>query len=115
MELRVCPDCQKAFYSSPEGESVLCPHCGFVLLEKRLHKRTRKVLDFFFSYHGKKHGARLEDYSDSGVRAVYTGPGVDPDTVLEFDIDELDIHGKVRAVWTRELGKSRAESGFMLI
>lgn len=115
MELRVCPECDKAFYAPIEEDYINCPHCGFVLLERRTSKRFSKKLDFTFTFNGNKVPAKLEDYSADGIRAHYKGQGLSVKTMLDLNIDELDIHRRAKAIWTKKLSGSISMSGFKLL
>lgn len=113
IEIRVCPECGKAFYA-PVDRAV-CPHCRYVFLERRYKGRIKKELAFTVSLEGKKLPARLEDYSENGIKMVYKGAGLEVDTVLHVNIDEMDLHRNARAVWTKKLSKSLSSSGLKLL
>ena len=115
MELRVCPECNKAFYALHDSEVVACPHCGFILHDRRRNKRMHKELEFAFSAGGKTVTAKLQDYSLNGMKIAYTGAALDVESLLDIDIDEINIHGKARAVWTKKVSKSVASIGLKLL
>lgn len=115
MELRVCPECNKAFYARRVGEIVACPHCGFILYDRRRKKRVRRELAFYLSMEGRVVQATLRDYSKDGLRIAYEGKAPRPDTVLDISIDELDIHRHAQPVWSKKMSKSTVSAGLKLL
>ncbi len=115
MEIRVCPDCDKAFYALCDAIHLVCHHCGYMLLDRRVKERTASNLDFTFTYGGKSIKARLKDYSESGLRVFYRGSALKVDSVLDIELDGLNIHSQARAVWTKNVSRSLCSSGFTFI
>jgi len=115
MELRVCPECRKAFYAPPEGTHLLCPHCGFALLDRRDETRTIKDVDFHLVLGSTEIQARLKDLSRGGFRAEYSGRSLELDALLRVDIEGLGIHQTARTVWSKRISKSRYSSGFKFL
>ncbi|HXI09382.1 MAG TPA: PilZ domain-containing protein [Thermodesulfobacteriota bacterium] len=115
MELRVCPECNKAFYARRAGEVVACPHCGFVLYDRRRKKRVLRELAFYFSMEGRVVQATLRDYSKDGLRIAYEGDALRPDAVIDISIDELDIHRHAQPVWSKKMSKSTVSAGLKLL
>jgi len=119
MEIRVCPECNKAFYASSDTDMLVCTYCGHVLYDgksaKRSGKRVRKDLKFRMSVKSGTLPAKLIDYSSGGLKAVYKGSQIEADTILEVDIDELKIHTAARAIWTHRVSKDLYESGFKFL
>jgi DNA-directed RNA polymerase subunit RPC12/RpoP len=118
MELRICPVCNKAFYSSSDRDGVLCTHCGYVLYEVRVGARVElnpRSLCFTLSLSGEEVRASLKDYSPSGLRIIYSGKTMPVDTVCNVDIDELGIHAVARTVWSKKISSSSVSAGLRLI
>jgi hypothetical protein len=115
MEIRVCPQCNKAFYASPDAECLVCSHCGHVIYDRRRKERVEKELDFNIPFKGRPLPAKLMDYSEGGLKAVYKGGLLKVDTVFDLDIGELDIHAEVKTVWTKKVSKSVYASGFKFL
>jgi len=115
MELRVCPECEKAFYSPPDGDFLSCPHCGFVLFDRRGGQRVRREAESVLSIRGRKLRATLKDYSTGGARVEYSGPDLERDTVIELYVDDLDIHARAVAVWTKKASGDVKYAGFRLL
>ncbi len=115
IEYRVCPECSRAFYAFNSVESLSCPHCGYILLDRRSGERIKKRADFFLLLKGEKVAAELEDYSEGGMRIVYEGEPLNPRAVVDVDIDELDIHGHAQAVWSKKIHGSKCSIGLKLI
>ncbi len=115
MEIRVCPDCDKAFYALCDAIHLVCHHCGYMLMDRRVKERTTSNLDFTFTYGGKSIKARVKDYSESGLRIFYRGSSLKVDSVLDMKLDGLNIHSTAKAVWTRSVSRSLYSSGFKFI
>ncbi len=115
MEIRVCPDCDKAFYALRDAIHLVCHHCGYMLLDRRSKERTICNLDFTFTYGGKSIRAKLKDYSESGLRILYRGRSMQVDSVLDIRLDGLSIHSAAKAVWTSSVSRSLYSSGFQFI
>jgi hypothetical protein len=115
MEIRVCPDCDKAFYALRDAIHLVCHHCGYMLLDRRSKDRTICNLDFTFTYGGKSIKARLKDYSESGLRVLYRGRSLQVDSVLDIKLDGLGIHSAAKAVWTSSASRAVYSSGFKFI
>lgn len=115
MELRVCPECNKAFYSLHDSEVVACPHCGFILHDRRRTKRVTKEIDCCFSVEGELVRAKLQDYSKDGLRVVYSGHALGVDTVFDVEVEDLDVHRPAKAVWAKKISKSQFSVGLKLL
>jgi DNA-directed RNA polymerase subunit RPC12/RpoP len=46
MEIRVCPECDRAFYTAAVEYPPPCPHCGHELLNRRKQETAITVKDF---------------------------------------------------------------------
>ena len=115
MEIRVCPDCDKAFYALRDTVNLVCHHCGYSLLDRRIKERTLCNLDFTFTHKDKSIKATLKDYSESGARIVYKERSLPVDSILEITLDKLRIDSPVKTVWTRSISRSLYSSGFKFI
>ena len=115
IEYRVCPECSRAFYAFNGVESLSCPHCGYVLLDRRSGERIKKRANFFLLLKGEKVAAELEDYSEGGMRIVYEGEPLNSRAVVDVNIDELKIHGHARAVWSKKISGAKHSIGLKLL
>lgn len=115
MELRVCPECDRVFYSLHDSDVVACPHCGFILHDRRRSKRVHKELDCRFLLEGHVVRARLQDYSTDGLRMVYNGQALKADTVIDVEIEGLDVHRPAKTVWSTKISKHSASAGLRLL
>lgn len=115
MEFRVCPECSKAFYSSPEADYLSCPHCGCVLFDRRGGQRIVREAETVLRIRGRRLRATLKDYSTGGMKVEYTGPELERDAVIELDVDELDIHARAEIVWTGKASGDVKYAGFRLL
>ncbi len=115
IEHRICPRCIKVFFALTEAESLACPYCGYVLLDRRVMDRIEAGMDVVFTLGDEKIQARLQNYSDGGVRIVYSGVPLKEDIVLGVDIDGIEVHGYARAVWSKQVSDTTYTSGLKLI
>lgn len=115
MELRVCPECDRAFYSLHDSDMVTCIHCGFIVYDRRGPKRVHKAFDCRFLLEGRLVRARLQDYSTNGLRMVYTGQALKADTVLDVEVEGLDVHRLAKIVWSKKLSKGSVSAGLRLL
>jgi predicted RNA-binding Zn-ribbon protein involved in translation (DUF1610 family) len=115
MDIRVCPECKKAFYTAAVEHPPPCPRCGHVLLDRRTQERKATATNFTFFIEGKKRSATLLDFSKEGARIIYSGKTFPVNSVLDLSIDELNIHGTAKAVWTMKLTNSRSTTGLKFI
>jgi hypothetical protein len=103
MGIRVCPLCNKAFYTQRNEGYTVCPHCEYTLYDKRREVRVNKSIDFTFRVKGVKRPAKTVDYSKDGIRIVYKGETLPVDTVVKININELTINRKAKVVWIKEI------------
>lgn len=115
MEIRVCPECDRAFYSLPDSDVVACTHCGFIAFDRRGAKRVHKEVDCRFLLEGRLVRARLQDYSAGGLRMVYTGEALKADTVLDVEVEGLDVHRTAKTVWSMKISKHSVSAGLRLL
>lgn len=112
--IRVCPECERAFYALDE-ESAVCTFCGIPVVDRRGGDRVRTKVRFLMNMIGHMVPAKVEDYSGSGVLLAYNGKPLDRDLVVDLDIRELAIKVKARAVWSRTLKGNMSYTGFKFI
>jgi hypothetical protein len=115
MEIRVCPECNKAYYTAAVEYRPPCPHCGHVLLDRRTQERTITAKDLSFFIEGTERSATLIDLSKDGGKIIYDGESFPANTTLDINIDELNIHRTARAVWTKELTGSKVTAGLKFL
>jgi len=115
MEIRVCPECEKAFFALVDNAVVKCTHCGHVVQERRGAERVAKELDCTFSYDGHVVHAKLQDYSSGGLRMVYTGEAVSADTLRDVNVEGLDVHRPAKTVWTMQTSDHSFSAGLRLL
>lgn len=115
MSLRICPDCHKAFYIADAEYCPPCPKCGYVLVEQRELDRVTQESDFTLTIKEEKRAAKTLDLSTNGARISYEGSALEVDTLLDFNVDRLNINRPAMAVWTKQTGMGRLESGLRLL
>ncbi|MBE9528310.1 MAG: hypothetical protein IME99_03625 [Proteobacteria bacterium] len=115
MEIRICPECNKAFYALKETDTLVCHYCGFVIFDQRGKQRLVANFDFNFTLHGHKVRAKLKDYSETGARIVYKGRLLTEDTVLNLVIDELGIEATAKTMWSKRIAKDTYSYGLELL
>jgi len=115
MEIRVCPECNKAFYSLRESDVVACSHCGFIMHDRRGALRTKKEVDCTIGLEGESIRVKLVDYSVNGIKIVCRGCYIKADTFLDVDIKALGIHKMAKAVWSKMVTSSSSSVGLKLL
>ncbi len=115
MEIRVCPECNKAFYALRETDTLVCHYCGFVIFDQRSRQRLLADFDFNLTLLGHNVRAKLKDYSETGARIVYKGKLISEDTVLNLVIDELGIEATAKAMWSKRIAKDTYSYGLELL
>lgn len=100
MDMRICPDCNKAFYFLKEKEPSSCMHCGYFFGNTRQHKRIVKVAGCVFTYEGTKHDAVTKDYSLTGACIEFIGEPISKEASIDFESDMLGLRGPAKAVWS---------------
>jgi len=115
MSLRICPDCHKAFFMADAEYCPPCPKCGYVLVEQRRQDRITQTSDFIIIINEEKRAAKTLDLSPNGARITYEGGALPVDTVLDFNVDRLNINRPAMAVWTKQTGMGRSQSGLRLL
>ena len=101
METRICPKCNKVFYSARVGGLSSCPHCRYKLFNGRCEERTRTILESAFAFGRMKRAATMIDYSRNGARIIYQGESLPVNTIIELQVDELKIQRSAKVVWTK--------------
>jgi len=115
LSLRICPACNKAFYTADEEYCPPCPKCGYVLVEQREQDRVTQKSDFSITIKEEKRPAKTLDLSPNGARIAYEGGALPVDTVLDFNVDRLNINRTAMAVWTKQMGSGQSQSGLRLL
>lgn len=112
--IRVCPQCERAFYSLDEDDAA-CTYCGTPVTERRGGGRVRTKVRFLCNMIDHLVPAKVEDYSRTGIKLAYTGQPIDINSIVELDISELALKVKARAVWSRTMKGNRSFTGFAFI
>ncbi len=111
MKIRICPECGKAFYALSDVDTLVCRYCGFVLFDRRVLSRTAASIDSKLKLSGHITRVRLKDYSRTGARIIFEGKHISDDTVLNLVIDELNIDGTAKTVWSKKVAKNTYSYG----
>ena len=115
MSLRICPDCHKAFYIAAAEYCPPCPKCGYVLVEQRDKGRVTQKSDFTLTIKEERRAAATLDLSANGARIAYEGDGLPVETLFDFNVARLNINRPAMAVWTKQVGTGRSQSGLRLL
>ncbi len=115
MVLRVCPSCDRAFYTISREYCPSCPYCRYVLADRRTHERIRTSVEFSFSNGGPDREATLIDFSTTGARIIYQGQSLPVNMIININIDEVNIHGPAKVVWSQELNLMLSQTGLRLL
>ncbi len=115
MDFRLCPACSKVFMRAKDSAPIKCIYCGFLFEERRSDKRIRTELALELVTESGSMKAKLKDYSINGLRIFYTGLPMMTDSLLSINIEELNLHGPVRVIWTYKLSSHTAMSGLELL
>ncbi len=111
---RICPGCGRVFYASASAASLSCPSCGYVMLDGRPARRIKTKLGLTFATAGGSIPVRLVDYSEGGLRIAYKGKGLEVNTLIDLDIEKLNIRGTAMAVWTKKISGA-VSTGFRFV
>lgn len=114
MQLRVCPQCYKAFYISRERDAIACQHCGHIFSERRRFGRVRDEFEIILKFNGSEISARAIDYSEAGAGIIYSGDSLEADTILDINIG-MDVRRPARMVWSRQVSRSLVSAGLKLL
>lgn len=115
MNLRICPECSKAFFMSLLDSPARCPHCGVFLADRRTRKRERKVCPATFSIKGYILRAKTTDYSGRGAGIIFVGRNLEKGTVIDVTIGELIIKKPARMVWAKKGSGSIISAGIEIL
>jgi len=74
-----------------------------------------KELDCKFLLKGQMVRAILQDYSDNGCSMVYEGKAIETDTVLDIEVEGLEVHRHARTVWSKNISDRKASAGLRLL
>jgi len=113
VELRVCPECNKAFYKGLDREYAMCSHCRYVLWDQRGEKRTEREIETSFLFEGRELPVKVTDFSASGLQVVFADPlELPPDrAVMDVNVDELGLHRPAETVWLKKTDQEVAVAG----
>ena len=114
IEIRVCPECDKVFYFDSKEGSPPCPHCGH-FFNKRRKERVKTMVGFTFYFDGSVRSATIEDYSSDGAMITYIGETLPLDSIVDVNVDELNLRRPARAVWSKKIDRSVAATGLMFL
>lgn len=114
MQIRVCPECYKAFYMAVYDDCVICPYCGHLFCERRIQERTRKQEPISFSLNGSHTLCVTTDYSDDGAGIVYKGGFVEPDTIVAVCMG-YGARRNAKTVWSKKVSRSIVSAGLRLL
>ncbi len=103
MDIRVCPECGKAFYAAPSAAPLSCAFCACFFEDTRRARRIRKEADLTFRFKDRSYQARLKDYSEGGLRMLYAGKMLRAGSVVHVEIDRENISELAVAVWSRNV------------
>jgi hypothetical protein len=92
-----------------------CPNCRHVLIEQRQHDRVGEKSNLTFTVDEEKRTAKVIDLSMDGARIAYKGDAIPIETILDFNLDRLNIHRPAMAVWTKQLNPKISQSGLRLL
>ena len=118
MDIRVCPECGKAFYAAVSSAPLSCALCACFFEDKRRDKRTRKETGLTFRFMDRSYPARLKDYSEHGLRLLYAGKMLKAGSVVAVEFaPPLDKGGCecAVAVWSRKVSPAVFSSGLRRI
>lgn len=115
MEIRVCPECKKVFFACSEADILMCHHCGHILLDRRDAERISSDMDLTFRINSDEVSARLVDYSERGLKITYRGRILSTESEININIEELNLKGRARTVWTRRHSKNTHSSGLQIL
>lgn len=109
--IRVCPECEKAFYAAKSPAPLSCALCACFFEDKRRSRRTRKEAGLTFRFMERSCPARLKDYSENGLRMLYAGKMLKAGSVVEVELCAENIRECAVAVWSRKLSPEVFSSG----
>ncbi len=115
MELRICPECNLAFYAPVKREFLHCSHCSHPIRDRRRSSRTSGTFSVTFSMEGTTYEASVTDRSTGGARIRYYGPPLPVDSVVRLDFYELGVQKLARTVWSEVSGRGRAAAGLRFL
>ncbi|MBI5644321.1 MAG: PilZ domain-containing protein [Deltaproteobacteria bacterium] len=114
MQLKVCPECYKAFFIPAGRKSVICTHCYFVFSERRSAERVQRLMDMSFTIDGQMVAAKTIDYSDGGAGIIYKGDFLEKGSIVTISFGgKLKLAAK--AVWSRKVSRTLSSAGLSLL
>ena len=117
VELRVCPECNKAFFKGLDRGYAICSHCRYVLWDQRGEERTEGEIEASFFIEGREVPVRLADFSSSGLKVVFASllESLPDSAILDVNVDELGLHQPAETVWQKKAGKKAVVVGLKLL
>lgn len=114
VEIRVCAECSKAFYTDSYEDSPGCSHCGYYFIQ-RYRKRINSVINFTLSIDAQKIPAMVKNYSESGAMILYMGAYLPVNGLFRLNVDALSLDRVAKTVWSKQIDESKIASGVRLI
>ncbi len=117
VELRVCPECNKAFFKGLDRGYAICSHCRYVLWDQRGEERTEGEIEASFFIEGREVPARVTDFSPSGLKVVFASllEPLPDSAILDVNVDELGLHQPAKRVWQAKAGNKAVAAGLKLL
>ena len=116
MDIRICPDCNKAFYVTSEVSFPVCHYCGHALPEKRWQERIPAEIDCAFRFKDENWSATLMDFSKGGARIAYEKKYLLVGNIVDINVEKIDNHTSATAVWTKKQESgAKVETGLKFI
>lgn len=109
--IRVCPECEKAFYAAEVLPPLSCPFCACFFENKRRDKRIGCEAGLTFRFMDRSRPGRLKDYSENGLRMLYAGKMLKAGSVVEVELGAENTSECAVAVWSRRLSPTVFSSG----
>lgn len=111
MEIKICPECNRVFYSFKSDDPLTFSHCRYNLLNKRFDKRIQTKLDSVFVCDREKKSATMLDYSINGAKIIYKGEPLPINKIIKLKVKELEINMSAKVVWTDNIEKLKFSTG----
>ncbi len=114
VEIRVCAECSKAFYTGPDENSPACFYCGYYFIQ-RSRERINTLINFTISIDDKKMPAMVKNYSETGAMILYMGEHLPVNGVIHLKVDSLSLDRAAKTVWSKQIDESKVASGVRLL
>jgi hypothetical protein len=110
VELRICPQCECAFYVAENDYSPICPHCGYVFVERGEERNMTSVEAMIYLRNRFKSGT-VRDLSERGAMIVYLGNLLPVNSSFLIKINEMNLHRKAKVIWAKKIDQSLNATG----